>query len=29
MNKTFEDYLMLIHAGEHIGTKETLVDGFV
>ena len=28
MNKTFEDYLMLIHAGEHIGTKETLVDGF-
>ena len=28
MTKTFEEYLMLIHAGEHIGTKETLVDGF-
>lgn len=26
--ETFEDYLMLKHAEQHIGTKETLVDNF-
>jgi len=28
MEKTFEEFLMYKHAEQHIGTKETLVDGF-
>ena len=28
MKPDFENYLMKKHAEQHIGTKETLVDGF-